>query len=82
MLAKIGFDTAKNEPAKNWQNFTRGQHGSASAIIPLRFLKDSYVYLPEEVITKLWNHLNEGEPNPGLVPLPKIVEVRCLAQDI
>jgi Ca2+-binding EF-hand superfamily protein len=40
----------------------------------LNFLKDAQLQIPEEVQNKFWNWLNEGEPNPGLVPMKKFVD--------
>lgn len=38
----------------------------------LDFLELNAIDLPEEVETKLWAYLNEGEENPGLVPIEKV----------
>jgi Ca2+-binding EF-hand superfamily protein len=40
----------------------------------LNFLKDAHLQIPEEVQNKFWNWLNEGEQNPGLVPMKKFVD--------
>jgi Ca2+-binding EF-hand superfamily protein len=39
----------------------------------LQFLEDAKIELPEQVLEKFWNYLNEGEKNPGLVPMPKLL---------
>jgi Ca2+-binding EF-hand superfamily protein len=40
----------------------------------LNFLMAAQLQIPEEVQNKFWNWLNEGEPNPGLVPMKKFVD--------
>eukprot|EP00747_Dinoflagellata_sp_TGD_P069444 gnl/TRDRNA2_/TRDRNA2_156136_c0_seq2.p1 gnl/TRDRNA2_/TRDRNA2_156136_c0~~gnl/TRDRNA2_/TRDRNA2_156136_c0_seq2.p1 ORF type:complete len:508 (-),score=118.80 gnl/TRDRNA2_/TRDRNA2_156136_c0_seq2:9-1313(-) len=40
----------------------------------IQFLELNQIDLPEQVTTKYWNYLNEGEPNPGLVPISKLCD--------
>jgi len=40
----------------------------------LQFLEEACIDLPEQINTKFWNYMNEGEPNPGLVPIAKIIK--------